>query len=96
MNNGGTSRPLDVPSPTGWLHDGSKGGDFESNVRLPNLHFITVHLYPDNWQIPAADIINGWEDERSCRVPFCLKAASDPDGDGWGWEANMPCLSRAR
>jgi len=24
--------------------------------------------------------------------PYCMSAASDPDGDGWGWEFNRSCL----
>jgi hypothetical protein len=24
--------------------------------------------------------------------PYCVSAASDPDGDGWGWENNQSCI----
>lgn len=24
--------------------------------------------------------------------PYCASAASDPDGDGWGWESNQSCI----
>jgi hypothetical protein len=24
--------------------------------------------------------------------PYCMSAASDPDGDGWGWEFNRSCI----
>jgi hypothetical protein len=24
--------------------------------------------------------------------PYCMSAASDPDGDGWGWEYNRSCI----
>lgn len=27
--------------------------------------------------------------------PYCVSAASDPDGDGWGWEDSRSCVVRA-
>ena len=48
------------PEKHSWLHGGLKGVDFASNVTLPEIDFVTVHFYPDNWEIPAADILNGW------------------------------------
>jgi mannan endo-1,4-beta-mannosidase len=39
----------------GWMHDGLKGVDFGANVALNNIDFATVHLYPDNWNIPSSD-----------------------------------------
>ncbi|WP_299531351.1 carbohydrate-binding domain-containing protein, partial [uncultured Streptomyces sp.] len=26
---------------------------------------------------------------------YCVSGASDPDGDGWGWENNRSCVVRA-
>jgi mannan endo-1,4-beta-mannosidase len=39
-----------------WIHDGMKGVDFERNVSIPNISFATVHIYPDNWNIPSQDM----------------------------------------
>ena len=39
-----------------WIHDGWKGVDFARNITLPDVSFATVHLYPDNWNIPSRDI----------------------------------------
>jgi mannan endo-1,4-beta-mannosidase len=39
-----------------WIHNGSKGVDFARNLTLPHVDFATVHIYPDNWQIPAQHI----------------------------------------
>jgi mannan endo-1,4-beta-mannosidase len=39
----------------GWVNDGSKGVDFTRDIQLPNVSFATVHLYPDNWDIPQQD-----------------------------------------
>ena len=39
----------------GWLHDGSKGIDFDRNVKLPNVSFASVHFLLDNWGIPQSD-----------------------------------------
>lgn len=38
-----------------WLHSGSKGVAFEKNVTLKDIDFATVHLYPDNSEIPKDD-----------------------------------------
>jgi mannan endo-1,4-beta-mannosidase len=40
----------------GWINNGSKGVDFERNLALPHVDFATVHVYPDNWNIPASDM----------------------------------------
>ncbi len=48
------------PGKHSWLHGGLKGVDFASNVTLPKIDFVTVHFYPDNWEIPAAEILDGW------------------------------------
>jgi mannan endo-1,4-beta-mannosidase len=39
-----------------WIHNGSKGVDFARNVTLPNIDFATVHIYPDNWNIPSHEM----------------------------------------
>jgi mannan endo-1,4-beta-mannosidase len=39
-----------------WLHDGSKGVDFERNAAISGIDFLTNHLYPDNWNIQVADL----------------------------------------
>ena len=39
-----------------WIHNGSKGVDFERNISIPNISFATVHIYPDNWNIPTGDM----------------------------------------
>ena len=39
-----------------WLHDGSKGVDFERNAAIPAIDFLTNHLYPDNWNVVMADL----------------------------------------
>lgn len=51
-----------------WINDGSKGVDFERNLSLPHIAFATTHWYPDNWQIPPADIQNGWVAEHLSRA----------------------------
>jgi mannan endo-1,4-beta-mannosidase len=38
-----------------WVHNGLKGVDFDRNIQLPNVSFATVHLYPDNWNLPQED-----------------------------------------
>jgi hypothetical protein len=30
--------------------------------------------------------------EQGIAYPYCFSAFSDPDGDGWGWELNRPCV----
>src|SRR6188768_580824 len=30
--------------------------------------------------------------EQGLTYPYCVSAASDPDGDGWGWENNQSCI----
>ena len=30
--------------------------------------------------------------EQGLAYPYCVSAASDPDGDGWGWENNQRCI----
>lgn len=50
-----------------WIHDGSKGEDFDRNIALPLIDFATVHLYPDNWTIPASTDFFSWF------VPHVLK-----------------------
>ncbi|MFW7379643.1 MAG: glycoside hydrolase 5 family protein [Oligoflexus sp.] len=39
-----------------WIHNGSKGVDFIRNASIANIDFLTVHLYPDNWNIPPSDL----------------------------------------
>ena len=39
-----------------WIHNGMKGVDFARNATIPNISFITVHIYPDNWNIPKGDM----------------------------------------
>ena len=39
-----------------WIHNGVKGEDFAQNAALPELDFLTAHLYPDNWEIPPSDL----------------------------------------
>ncbi len=36
-----------------WVNNGSKGVNFTKNVTISNIDFVTVHVYPDNWAIPA-------------------------------------------
>jgi hypothetical protein len=38
-----------------WLDDGLKGVDFPRNARCKALDYMTVHVYPDNWEIPFWD-----------------------------------------
>ena len=38
-----------------WVHNGMKGVDFDRDILLPNVSFATVHLYPDNWNLPQSD-----------------------------------------
>lgn len=38
-----------------WIHNGMKGVDFERDIQLPLISFATVHLYPDNSDIPRSD-----------------------------------------
>ena len=39
-----------------WITNGMKGVDFRRNASIPNLSFATVHIYPDNWNIPSGDM----------------------------------------
>eukprot|EP00884_Botryococcus_braunii_P002928 jgi/Botrbrau1/12636/Bobra.67_1s0002.1 len=41
------------PPHNNWLNGGFKGVDFARNIRLPDINFATIHVYPDNWDIPA-------------------------------------------
>lgn len=34
-----------------WINNGLKGVDFETNAKCSYLDYMTVHLYPDNWEI---------------------------------------------
>jgi mannan endo-1,4-beta-mannosidase len=45
-----------------WINNGSKGVNFEKNVHLTQIDFATVHVYPDNWNIPSHQM--GWVEER--------------------------------
>ncbi|RZA26887.1 MAG: hypothetical protein EOP10_02065 [Proteobacteria bacterium] len=38
-----------------WIHNGLKGVDFERNITIPNISFVTVHIYPDNWGISSSE-----------------------------------------
>jgi mannan endo-1,4-beta-mannosidase len=38
-----------------WIHNGYKGVDFDRNVTIPTIDFMTTHLYPSNWNIPTKD-----------------------------------------
>ena len=37
-----------------WINNGSKGVNFEKNLTIRHLDFATVHVYPDNWNIPSS------------------------------------------
>jgi mannan endo-1,4-beta-mannosidase len=39
-----------------WIHNGSKGTDYERNAALPTIDFLTTHIYPDNWNIPISEL----------------------------------------
>ena len=39
-----------------WIHNGSKGTDFAKNAAIPDIDFLTNHIYPDNWNIPISDL----------------------------------------
>jgi len=39
-----------------WINNGMKGVDFARNAALPNISFMTTHLYPDNWNVPTSDL----------------------------------------
>jgi mannan endo-1,4-beta-mannosidase len=45
-----------------WINNGSKGVNFEKNVTLSQIDFATVHVYPDNWNIPSNQMY--WVEER--------------------------------
>jgi len=45
-----------------WINNGSKGVNFEKNVTLSQIDFATVHIYPDNWNIPSSQMY--WVEER--------------------------------
>lgn len=40
----------------------------------------------------SGSIMTGSETVLANSFPFCLSSASDPDGDGYGWENNSTCL----
>jgi mannan endo-1,4-beta-mannosidase len=40
----------------GWLDNGLKGVDFSRNVRIKDISFATMHVYPDNWGISASEM----------------------------------------
>jgi hypothetical protein len=35
-----------------WINNGMKGVDFPLNARCAHLDYMTVHVYPDNWNVP--------------------------------------------
>lgn len=35
-----------------WLNNGLKGVDFESNIKCVDIDYMTIHVYPDNWEVP--------------------------------------------
>lgn len=39
-----------------WIDNGQKGVDFAADIALRNVDFATVHIYPDNWQIPSSEM----------------------------------------
>jgi mannan endo-1,4-beta-mannosidase len=39
-----------------WIHNGSKGTDFARNASIPDIDFLTNHIYPDNWNIPTSEL----------------------------------------
>ncbi|HWW70928.1 MAG TPA: cellulase family glycosylhydrolase [Duganella sp.] len=45
--------------------------------------------YLKRWLIAGAIILSAAG--QASAVPNCASAASDPDGDGWGWENNQSC-----
>ncbi|PNW80974.1 hypothetical protein CHLRE_07g337750v5 [Chlamydomonas reinhardtii] len=35
-----------------WLNNGMKGVDFDQNIKCPDVDYMTLHVYPDNWNVP--------------------------------------------
>lgn len=38
-----------------WVDNGMKGSDFDQNAAIPEIDFLTIHLFPDNWGIDDFD-----------------------------------------
>ena len=85
--------PADCRSKHQWIHNGSKGVDFVRNAGIKNIDFLTVHLYPDNWNIPTSDL--NWFDRcviqhraeiaKRVQKPIILEEtgfSANPDGYG--------------
>lgn len=45
---------FNISSSTDWTYNGLMGIDVERNSRLPNIDFITFHMYPETWMKPIA------------------------------------------
>ncbi|KAK9902791.1 hypothetical protein WJX75_006160 [Coccomyxa subellipsoidea] len=41
------------PPHNNWINGGFKGVDPVGNIACPNIDFLTLHVYPDNWAIEA-------------------------------------------
>ena len=78
-----------------WINNGSKGVNFEKNVTLSQIDFATVHIYPDNWNIPSQQM--SWVEQHLVKrradiahnagKPIVLEESGfNNDGGWWGYK----------
>ena len=68
----------------------------EEGLYDPWLDRYVPHSLPSDQCFPMADVQSAADlgciaVDRPAIHPLCLSSASDPDGDGWGWENNQSC-----
>lgn len=68
----------------------------EEGLYDPWLDRYVPHSLPSDQCFPVADVQSAADlgciaTDQPAGYPVCLSDASDPDGDGWGWENDMSC-----
>lgn len=79
-----------------WMQTGLKGTDFETNANCKSIDFLTIHLYPDQWEIPYfkfADVMSHFVQERAqvaqrARKPLLVEEFGCCSDRGWDYRGN--------